>query len=180
MCTDFTHVPLGLVQSALDTYNIISTHEDSIAWIIPTTTDTIGMISVKIYDDEARWAKADTSIKINPKSNICPTISELSAEYSTLAENDTNYFTCMANDADGDSITYSWSATCGTFVGSTTGFTVTWKAPEITTKVETCYISVCVDDNSTDQCSVCDTIAVAVTGSIIFFMVRARSRKKGA
>lgn len=36
--------------------------------------------------------------------------------------------TCVASDADGDSLTYAWSTTSGTLVG--TGDTVTWNSPE--------------------------------------------------
>jgi hypothetical protein len=61
-----------------------------------------------------------------PPPNQLPVIDSLIAEKEvpTLAE---TQVVCQANDADGDTITYQWSADGGTITGE--GSTITWTAP---------------------------------------------------
>jgi hypothetical protein len=61
--------------------------------------------------------------------NHSPEISNLTANPSSVDINQTTTITCTASDPDGDSLTYSWTKTGGTFEGSTSGSSVTWRAP---------------------------------------------------
>ena len=56
-----------------------------------------------------------------------PIISSISGPSSVLV-NGSATFDCIATDADGDPLTYSWTCTSGSF-NSSTGSSVTWNAP---------------------------------------------------
>jgi len=60
-------------------------------------------------------------------TNHNPIISDLSASPRTGFINQTNTITCTASDQDGDTLTYRWSKTGGTFTGSSSF--IAWKAP---------------------------------------------------
>ena len=61
--------------------------------------------------------------------NNDPTISSLQAEEDPVTPSGSREVECVASDPDGDSLTYTWSATAGTFSG--TGPITTWMAPDI-------------------------------------------------
>ena len=61
--------------------------------------------------------------------NIPPVIIELEAEKDWVTPLGSTEVYCVASDADGDDLTYTWTATSGTFSG--TGPTTTWTAPDI-------------------------------------------------
>ena len=61
--------------------------------------------------------------------NHAPIISDLTANPSSIDINQTTTIICTASDEDGDTLTYTWTKTGGTFEGSTTGPTITWRAP---------------------------------------------------
>jgi chitinase len=65
--------------------------------------------------------------------------------------------TCVATDADGDPLTYTWSADKGTIVG--TGDTVTWNAPEAP---GTYSVTAAVTDDKGSEIKSSVTIAVTV------------------
>jgi len=62
--------------------------------------------------------------------NDAPTINSLTAAASSLWPGGSTAITCNASDADGDSLTYTWTADGGLITGS--GNSVTWKAPNAT------------------------------------------------
>jgi hypothetical protein len=62
------------------------------------------------------------------QSNNYPVISSLKAEKDWVATSGSSKVECVASDADGDSLTYTWSATGGTFSGA--GPVATWMAPD--------------------------------------------------
>jgi len=63
-------------------------------------------------------------------TNHAPAISSLTANPSSININETTAITCTASDEDvGDTLTYTWTKNGGTFEGSTSGSTITWKAP---------------------------------------------------
>jgi len=61
--------------------------------------------------------------------NSYPVISSLQSEKDSVTHSGSCEVECVASDADGDSLTYAWSATAGTFSG--TGPITTWMAPDI-------------------------------------------------
>jgi len=63
-------------------------------------------------------------------TNHAPIISSLIANPSSININETTAIACTASDEDaGDTLIYSWTKNGGTFEGSTTIATVTWRAP---------------------------------------------------
>jgi len=63
-------------------------------------------------------------------TNHAPVISSLTANPSSIDINQTTNITCTASDEDvGDTLTYTWIKNGGTFEGSTSGSTITWRAP---------------------------------------------------
>lgn len=97
---------------------------------------------------------------ITEPSNTAPKIQKISAFQDTVGINGTTTLVCIANDPDGDSLTYSWSCSAGTFPFGSTGDTVKWKAPD---SARSCSISVIViDGRASDQKS----ISIEVTEGI--------------
>ncbi|SDK72760.1 Concanavalin A-like lectin/glucanases superfamily protein [Catalinimonas alkaloidigena] len=73
-------------------------------------------------------------------ANVPPRIKALASADSVVAQGDSALFYCTAEDQDGDSLTYTWSATGGTFQGS--GAAVAWIAPDTSgTFTLTCTVS---------------------------------------
>lgn len=102
-----------------------------------------------------------------PVGNSAPQITSLSADPATVDPGADTAITCVATDADGDTLTYSWSYS-GPAVGSIagTGGTVDWTVPD----AEGTYtVSVTVSDGKggTDEgtCTVIVEVSVT-TGSI--------------
>ena len=63
------------------------------------------------------------------KFNHPPVIFSLTANPSSIDTNQTTTITCTSSDPDGDSLTYAWTKTGGTFEGNTSDPDVTWTAP---------------------------------------------------
>lgn len=94
--------------------------------------------------------------------NSPPTISSVTASPGSIGPGGSTTIVCVANDADGDGLTYSWTATSGSITWD--GSVASWVAPG----AEGTYtISVTVDDgkggSDTESCYV--TVGVA-TGAI--------------
>jgi len=102
-----------------------------------------------------------------PIANNAPQITSLSADPATVDPEADTTISCVATDADGDTLTYAWSYS-GPAVGSIsgTGSTVEWTVPE----TEGAYtVSVTVSDGKggTDEGSCAVTVEVSVTtGSV--------------
>ncbi len=64
----------------------------------------------------------------NGPDNHPPSINNLTSSPDTTFVNDTCSITCEATDADGDALTYTWTAAEGTILG--TGSGVDWYAPD--------------------------------------------------
>ena len=76
-----------------------------------------------------------------PTGNQPPVIQSLVAQSQQIYPSGNTEVTCMAQDADGDQLNFTWSATGGSFSGS--GPTVVWKAPPT---YGTYTVTVAVDD----------------------------------
>ncbi len=76
----------------------------------------------------ANWLRFGDPVRF-AASNNPPIISSLSANPSSIDINQTTTITCAASDQDGDTLIYAWTKTGGTFEGSTTSSSITWRAP---------------------------------------------------
>jgi hypothetical protein len=88
----------------------------------------------KPYSDDMKSAEIIISSfefdRDEQTENHPPTISSLTANPSSIDTNETSSIICTASDGDvGDTLTYNWSKNGGTFEGSISGPTITWKAP---------------------------------------------------
>lgn len=62
------------------------------------------------------------------QSNTSPVISSVHSSEAVVVALGSSQMACVASDADGDSLTYDWSASGGAFSGG--GPVVTWTAPD--------------------------------------------------
>ncbi len=65
------------------------------------------------------------------KENNPPSIQQVTADPRVTTVGETVQLNCTAFDVDGDMLNYSWSANAGSFIGSTSGSSVPWKAPDV-------------------------------------------------
>lgn len=94
--------------------------------------------------------------------NTPPQISSLTATPDNIGVGGSSTVVCVATDPDGDTLTYDWTATKGTFTGS--GDTVTWMAPN---EEGTYTIRVTVSDGKGGTVEESVSVAVGVSlGSI--------------
>jgi hypothetical protein len=101
-----------------------------------------------------------------PNDNRPPTIDILTVDLPIVATGDTASVTCLAIDADGDSLSYAWSAPSGILIGS--GAAVRWQAPAGDGPHE---IRVAVTDGNGG--TVRDTLSVDVMGGTLLVQSRA-------
>jgi hypothetical protein len=78
---------------------------------------------------EGKIAKTEEEKKLHDKypDNHAPTISSLTANPVSVFTGEVSTITCTASDPDGDTLTYTWTATGGTISGS--GSSIFWTAP---------------------------------------------------
>jgi hypothetical protein len=93
------------------------------------------------------------STPIESKNNA-PVISSLSATPDTVESKETSTITCVANDPDGDDLTFDWSADAGSIQGS--GSSVRWLAPDFTGQFS---VTCAVDDGNGSS----DTRSITIT-----------------
>lgn len=77
-----------------------------------------------------------------------PRVTSLTPDAAAVEPGATTTITCVAADPQGDTLTYTWTATGGAFTGA--GETVTWTAPDAEgTYTITCTVS--DGENDTDE-----------------------------
>jgi serine protease AprX len=118
--------------------------------ILQDTAEAMGEPSVPELSDKynyvAGFGSADAyeavrEAKSFETSNNRPEIKSVSAQPKFVAPNEESTITTTASDADGDLLSYNYTATGGTFTG--TGSEVTWTAPDEVGEYE---ITAIVDD----------------------------------
>ncbi|MFW6055976.1 MAG: PKD domain-containing protein [Chloroflexota bacterium] len=97
----------------------------TIEWTAP---DSEGLYRLSITVDDGHGGTVDYSTSLAVKANRQPQVEELSADAETIAPGDSTVISCEASDADGDRVTYDWSATGGEVFGD--GDAIIWLAPE--------------------------------------------------
>ncbi len=136
-----------------------------VTWVAPAITGTF-TISVTVADDNAETAAASCYVTATTRSapgetaDNPPVITSLTPSPSNVAPGESSTMTCVASDADGDTLSYTWSATGGTIAG--VGSTATWVAPAVT---GTFTISVTVADGGTGTATASCYVAVAATST---------------
>ena len=93
-------------------------------WTAPDSPQTYTII-VKVADGRGGEAEMQLSLGVIPNSP--PLIDSLAAKRARANRGEFIVIECLASDTDEDSLTYTWSATGGTFYG--TGSITTWEAP---------------------------------------------------
>ena len=94
-------------------------------WTAPDELDSCKVI-LTVSDGEFSVSES-IMIEVTEAPNLAPIISHLAADPSTVIAEGTVSLTCVASDADGDSLTYEWSCTGGSITGSAS--TEIWTAP---------------------------------------------------
>jgi len=97
--------------------------EATIEWIAPNFT---GNQTITCSIDDNNGGNDNSSITINV-FNSQPVISSLQSSIDTVKIGNTVQVNCIANDPDGDNLTYIWSSNDGTITGS--GQSINWIAP---------------------------------------------------
>ena len=97
----------------------------SIEWGAP---DSEGLYRVSVTVDDGRGGTADFSTSLRVKVNYVPEVLSMTSEVDWVVPGGRCYISCVAEDDDGDEISYEWNATGGEFFGE--GNAVIWVAPE--------------------------------------------------
>lgn len=107
-------------------------------WHAPSSPG-IYQVLVMVQDEQGKEAREHLSITV--KTNLKPRITSLSARNDWVRPRGETEITCSAEDPDGDTLYYLWSADADHVSGS--GPTVRWTAPA---DVRLCEITVTVQD----------------------------------
>jgi len=99
---------------------------DNVTWIAP---EVIGKYTIEVMVTDGKGGEAvdSLSISVTPNNNTAPVISSPEGEQELVRRFTTTSIECIAEDTDGDELSYSWSATGGTIKGE--GANVEWIAP---------------------------------------------------
>jgi hypothetical protein len=120
---------------------------------------------LEVYDNKWRLTKSglldcllEGLDQITYESNQPPEISDLTANPSSVDISQNTTITCIASDPDGDPLTYHWTKNAGSFEGSTSGPSVTWRAPS-TPGTYRVYCEVSDGEGGEDE----DSVKIVVT-----------------
>ncbi len=105
-----------------------------------------GTYDITVAVDDGKGGTVQSTVPITVGANQSPIISDLSASPSGVLYGQTAMLTCIANDPDGDVLSYNWSASAGSISG--VGNKVTWIAPS---KSGSFNITVLVSDGKGGQ-----------------------------
>ena len=110
--------------------------------VAPSTYSTGGYITVTV--DDGQGGVVNGSLAISTQGNSQPVISSVTASPNPIAPNGIITTMVNATDSDGDTLSYSWTATTGWIV---TGYGTTATVVAPSTYSTGGYITVTVDDN---------------------------------
>ena len=135
----------------------------STVWQAPDSAQIV-VIRCTVTDRHGGTASDSLTITVVERINFAPVIQSMTADPRRLMPGDTAEILCSASDANGDSLSYTWSASSGTILG--TGATATWTAPGSS-------------GNAAIRCTVQDTFGGVDVDSIMM-MVRTASAGTGS
>lgn len=116
-----------------------------ITWTAPNTPSGSATVTLKVNDGEADSNTASITLTW-AEQNVAPTAS-ISGHSGTVLNGSQVVLNANASDANsGDTLSYSWSATTGSFNGSTTAATANYIAPSTGDGTDT--VTVTVSDGS--------------------------------
>ena len=122
-------------------------------WMAP---DSLGTYTIAVRVTDGNGGGAEMQLSLDVISNGPPVIESLKAQRARANRAEAIVIECLTSDAEGDNLTYTWSATGGSFYG--TGSITAWLAP---TELGSYTISVTVTDGRGDETSAGLTIDVA-------------------
>jgi len=111
----------------------------TVTWTAP---DSQGVYNISVTVTDRRGREDTRAMTIMARDNLPPEIDSLTADADWVTPEGSLNLTCDAEDPDGHTLSYQWSAEAGHFEG--TGAEVTWLAPEQTGIYE---ITVVVSDD---------------------------------
>ncbi len=120
-----------------------------VTWTAPATAPDGNTCRITLTaNDGALTGTATTDIYVSTTGNRPPIISSLFVPGSISSGQSSN-LSVYAYDYDSTTLTYNWTATCGTLANATTS-TPTWTAPTVTgTSTSPCTITATVSDGTT-------------------------------
>jgi hypothetical protein len=142
----------------------ISGSGSQISWTAPSSSGTY-TITCTVSDGKGGSVSSSVNVivAVQVPVNHLPTISSLTANPTSVSICEVSTITCLATDPDGDSLTYSWTATSGTISVSESGSSINWTSPSTTgTYTITCTVSDGKGGSDTKNVN----IIVAVVGGV--------------
>jgi len=88
-----------------------------------------GLFRVSVVVDDGKGGTAEKSASLRVKANNAPEFVSIPSFIEGTTPGQSAYITCEAMDADGDEVTYEWSAPQGELAGQ--GESVVWLAPKM-------------------------------------------------
>jgi hypothetical protein len=144
----------------------ISGTGSTVTWTAPTTEGSYS-VTVTVSDGKEAVNESCTIMVVNTP----PSITSLTPSTTELAPGDSCTIGCVASDADGDSLSFAWTATGGTITGA--GNSASWEAP----LAEGTYtISVTVSDGNGGS----DSDSVDITVEMKYGAIDIKSDPAGA
>jgi len=126
-------------------------------WVAP---DPAGSYVIMVAVSDGRGGEATSKLSLDVRGNNPPVISDLTASPQIIVRPAmTSNLTCTASDADGDVLTYLWSAARGTVSGQ--GPTVVWTSPA---QCADYVVSVTVSDGKGGEASAKVTVTSKESG----------------
>jgi len=122
----------------------------------------VGVYEITLTVEDGKGGNAQSKTSITVSSNRAPAITNLSTDRQNITPGGSTSVTCVANDADGDIISYSWNAADGAVSG--TGNKITWILPN---KVGDIGVTCVVSDGKGGEARQTVLVKVAPAGSSI-------------
>lgn len=154
--------------SAAQTAGTATSSKQSNRWKAPAAApaNNICTITLSVSDGSLSDTKT-TDIYVSATGNRPPVITYLYAPRAAKVNSSAD-LSVYAYDANGDSLTYSWSADCGTLAAGVNPYQQKWTAPATAPAAGSCNVSVAVSDGI-DTATKSASIAIAANKQPIIY-----------